>query len=169
MHRCKKISTPNLTMVRSTSRSFKEDQRNAPRKMTTCKVINGRARVVCRTCERHWYISVPFGINEKLVRCQCGTSTFIHLDRRSHPREPICRLGTLIFPQNYTIPVFLSDCSLNGISFLCTKRDSLLLIKGLHIKIKYRTEDGEMILREICIRNSREQRIGAQFQGLPLA
>jgi len=155
-------------MVRPIARSFHENQRNSPRKVTTCKVVNGRARVVCRTCERHWYISVPFGINEKLIRCQCGTSTFIHLDRRSHPREPICRLGTLIFPQNYTLSVFLSDCSIDGISFLCSKIDTLLLTRGLHIKIKYHTEDGEMILREICIRNSHEQRIGAQFLGLPL-
>lgn len=149
-------------------RFSRDNQRKLLRKVTTCKVINGRTRVVCRTCERRWYITVPFGINEKLVRCQCGTSTFIYLDRRSHPREPICSLGTLIFPQNYAIPVFLCDFSIDGISFLCSKRDMLLITNGLQIKVKYRSEDGDMILRKICIRNSRGHRIGAQFQGMPL-
>jgi len=145
-----------------------EKNRKPPRRVLTCKVNHGRAKVVCRNCEKNWYIPAPVGVNEKLVRCQCGSSTFIHFDRRSHPRESICRLGALVFPQNYSIPVYLCDASPVGISFICTERDSLMLTKNLSITIKYRSEDGNEIVRQIILRNQRKNRFGAEFLGLPL-
>jgi hypothetical protein len=145
-----------------------EKKRMSPRKVTLCKTINDKAKIICRSCCRNWYIPAPPGSNEKLVRCQCGVSTFIQLERRSHPREPICRIGSLIFPQNFELPVFLCDFSLGGIGFICSKRDSLLMTKGLNILLKYRSEEGSMIQRRICVRNSRGQQIGAEFIGLPL-
>ncbi|MGD9949037.1 MAG: PilZ domain-containing protein [Desulfobulbus sp.] len=107
-------------------------------------------------------------MNEKLVRCQCGTSIFIRFDRRSHPREPICRLGSLIFPQNFSIDVFLCDFSVGGVSFICSERVTLMMTTGLNIRIQYRADDGNIVLREIRIKNSRENRVGAQFYGLPV-
>ena len=145
-----------------------EKKRNVPRRVITCKVINGRAKIVCRNCDRNWYQLTPINMNEKLVRCQCGTSIFVHFDRRSHPREPVCRIGSLVFPQNYSIDVIICDFSLGGISFICSERDRFLMTNGLTIKIQYRTDAGNIILREICIRNLCDNRIGAQFQGLPL-
>ncbi|MDD2469081.1 MAG: hypothetical protein PHI97_34370 [Desulfobulbus sp.] len=107
-------------------------------------------------------------MNEKLVRCQCGTSLFIHFDRRFHSREPVCRLGSLIFPQSYSIDVFLCDFSVGGLSFICSERVRLMMTIGLNIRIQYRADNGDIVLREIRIKNLRKNRVGAQFQGLPV-
>ena len=155
-------------MVYAFSNRFTDKNSKSPRRILTCKVMHGKAKIICRNCEKSWYIPAPHGITEKLVRCKCGSSTFIQFDRRLHPRESVCRLGTLIFPQNYTIQVYLCDASAFGISFICTDRDSLLLTKGLSLKISYRTDDGNEVARIITIRNQRKNRIGAEFFGLPL-
>ncbi len=155
-------------MLYAFSNRFTDKNSKYPRRILSCKVLHGKVKIVCRNCEKSWYIPAPHGIAEKLVRCKCGCSTFIQFDRRVHPREPVCRLGALIFPQNYNIQVYLRDASTCGISFICTDRDSLLLTKGLSLKIKYRTDDGDEVTRTITIRNQRKNRIGAEFLGLPL-
>ena len=143
-------------------------KRDTFRRVITSRVVNGRAKIICRNCNKNWYCLVPLGMNEKLVRCQCGTSIFIHFDRRSYPREPICCIGSLIFPQNYNIDVFLCDLSVGGLSFTCSERVLLMMTNGLKINIQYRSNEGNIVLREIRIQNLRGNRVGAQFQGLPI-
>jgi len=138
-----------------------------PSRVATSKVVDGRSRIVCSRCNRTRYIIVPLGVNEKLVRCQCGVAVFVRFDHRAAHREMISRRATLIFLNGWSAPVYLCDYSIGGVSFVLPALHKGFLTVGQELFIQYPTLQGQSISRKIRLKNIRVNRVGVEFIGYP--
>lgn len=129
----------------------------------TCTVKDGRIRSTCARCARKQYVIIPAGLRKKMVRCNCGHSTYYTLNHRVANRESTCGKAFVILHNGRECPVYLCDISIGGVGFNIPTQYSRAVANGHDLRIKYRSVSGSMVVRRIQIKNLNNQRVGAEF------
>jgi hypothetical protein len=133
------------------------------RKMPACKVKSGRMRVVCSRCDKIRYIAAPYVQYLKAVRCTCGKSAVYALDYREFGREIVSGRASIILQNGKEWPIYLRDISLGGLGFIIPQQHRPRIPVQHNFGIKYRSENGSVVQRKICIKNRASNRFGAAF------
>jgi hypothetical protein len=133
------------------------------KKIPTCKVKSGRVRVICSRCDKIRYIAAPYVQHLKTVRCTCGMSAVYALNYREFARETFSGRASIILQNGKEWPVYLSDISIGGIGFIVPQQHRPGIPVQHNFGIKFRSDNGSIVQRKICIRNRVSNRFGAVF------
>lgn len=142
-------------------------------RLTVSFNAQGAGLVRCEQCGKTRMIHAPHLYQqEKIlnrgnvrVRCACGYSFYVELDRRQSHRINLHSLGKLLqFPPGCRYyDIIVTSLSMHGVGFIMQTNTTISAGSKFEILFKLATIQQEVIYKTICIKHRYDRSLGAAF------
>lgn len=127
------------------------------------------ARFTCPACARSKMQDVSSFLDldreiKATIRCKCGNTFKAVLERRKHHRKQVDLLGTFwIKEKGLACDMVVKDLSRAGIKFHIRVKPPFKVGEKLWVEFRLDNTDRTMILKQVLVRNIKNDYVGCQF------